>query len=125
MRGKKPLFNLTIKRRWFVAIATGEKREEYRKWQNAQCATAYSRLFHTGVPKDAVAVFRAGYRMDSPALAVVVTGLELRCAKQAKHREWGEEPGVARWVISLGEVLKQGDYLTVKTWMATQGGGLG
>ena len=117
----KPALNLTIKRCWLVMIATGKKREEYRDWRNAQVSRFYSRCFRHGFPQHGVAVFRAGYRMDSPAVAVELTGMTLRgAARKALHPEWGEPRKPAHFVLSLGKVLKIGDYITVKAWLGSR-----
>lgn len=111
------VLNLTIRRRWFVMIASGEKREEYRAWDNAQVARLWKRAVCNGMPCGAVVVLRAGYCMDSPALAVRLLAMDFRGKGEARHREWGE-PLTSHFVLQLGTVLKQGDYSTVKDWCA-------
>ena len=110
----KPFLNLTIKRQWYVEIATGRKREEYR-W-NEQAFRAY----REGCRPGSVAIFRVGYRMDSSALAVEVVNVTVRNeSDEPRHRDWGEYKA-PRVVLHLGAVLKQGDYATVKRWVETQ-----
>ena len=113
----KPLLNLTIRRRWFDMIASGEKSEEYRAASNRQVANAYCRAINGDGP-DCVTlmILRAGYRMDSPALAVEVVGMDMRGAHEVRHPEWGERRGEARFVISLGIVRVCGNYAQVKYW---------
>ena len=61
-----------------------------------------------------VAIFRAGYRMDSRAAAVEIDGFEIRSG--ALHPEWGETAGVGQLhiVIELGAVVARGTYADVK-----------
>ena len=112
----KPILNLTIRRKWLDMIASGEKREEYRRANNAQVANVWHRWFN-GLPDDTVAVLRAGYTMRSPAVVVEVAGMALRGARVVRHPEWGEERGVARFVLELGRVLYVGEYADVRAWM--------
>ena len=114
----KPLLNLTIERSWLDMIASGEKREEYRSMRNRQVARVWSRAIDRGrLPPDALAIFRAGYSMRSPALAVEVAGMDLRGAKEIKHPEWGETRGELRFVIALGTVRVASSYADVKAWI--------
>ena len=62
-------------------------------------------------------MLRAGYTMQSPAVVVEVAGVMIRGAREVKHPEWGEERGVARFVIRLGHVLHVGEYARVRAWM--------
>lgn len=115
-----PILNLTIRRKWLDMIASGEKREEYRRADNAQVACAWARWFN-GVPLDRVVVLRAGYTMRSLAVVVEFAGMTLRGARNVLHPEWGEERGVARFVLELGRVLYAGEYADVRAWMEAQG----
>lgn len=110
--------NLTIRRKWLDMIASGEKREEYRHANNALVLNVWRRRFNDW-PDDAVAVLRAGYTMQSPALAVEVVGMAIRGAREVRHPEWGEgeQRDVLRFVLSLGDVLARGDYAAVRAWM--------
>lgn len=112
----KPILNLTIRRKWLDMIASGEKREEYRYANNAQVLNVWRRRFNDW-PDDAVVVLRAGYTMQSTAVVVEVAGMTLRGALDVQHPEWGEERGVARFVIKLGRVLHVGEYARVRAWM--------
>ena len=111
------LLNLTISRRWFDMIASGEKREEYRSADNRQVKRAYLWAFNNCYWSElrTVAVFRNGYRMDSPALAVRMFGMTIRSGAQAEHPEWGEPTGRgAHFVIMFDRVIAQGTYAEVK-----------
>lgn len=115
----KPILNLTIRRKWLDMIASGEKREEYRHANNAQVLRAWRRRFN-GWPDDAVAVLRAGYTMQSAALAVEVVGMTIRGVLEVQHPEWGEERGFARFVLKLGRVPYVGEYADARAWMEAQ-----
>lgn len=110
------ILNLTIRRKWLDMIASGEKREEYRRANNAQVVRAWSRWLNSW-PDDAVAVLRAGYTMRAPAVVVEVVTMTIRGARDVGHPEWGEELGVARFVLKLGRVLYTGEYADVRAWM--------
>ena len=116
----KPVLNLTIRRKWLDMIASGEKREEYRRTDNAQVVRAWSRWLNSW-PDDAVAVLRAGYTMRAPAVVVEVVAMTIRGARDAARPDWGEERGVARFVLKLGRVLRAGEYADVRAWMEAQG----
>lgn len=116
----KPILNLTIRRKWLDMIASGEKREEYRRADNRQVARAYARAMRHGVPLDPVVVLRAGYTMQSPALVVELADMTPRGAREVLHPEWGEERGVPRFVIELGRVLYAGEYSRARAWMEGQ-----
>lgn len=115
----KPILSLTIRRKWLDMIANGEKREEYRRVDNAQVANVWRRWIISLRPS-AVAVLRAGYTMSSPAVVVELAGMTLRGARDVRHPEWGEERGVARFVIELGRVLYAGEYGQARAWMEGQ-----
>ncbi len=102
------LLNLTIKRRWFDMIASGEKREEYRGEDNRQVKNAWERV------ADVEMILRNGYRLDSPALLVHVYGIVLRDGNDFIHPEWGEPTDRPHFAIMLGDVLMRGTYAEVK-----------
>ncbi len=107
------LLNMTITRRWFDMIASGEKREEYRSADNAQVNTAWERIANDE-PVAYTMVLRNGYSMDSPALAVRVYGIMLRNGNDSIHPEWGEPTDSTHFAIMLGDVLVRGTYAEVK-----------
>ena len=110
------ILNLTIKRRWFDMIASGEKREEYRSADNRQVAGTYKRLFNYRWPSVVCTmILRNGYRMDSPALAVRMFGMTIRSGEQAEHPEWGEPTGSgSHFVIMFDRIISRGTYAEVK-----------
>ena len=89
------VLHLTLKRRWFDMIASGEKREEYREikpyWTR--------RLAALGVEYSTVQ-FRNGYRADSPKVTVKIEGIFVGIGR----KEWGASEGRV-YIIRLGEVV--------------------
>lgn len=46
-----------------------------------------------------------------------IYGAADRGAREVLHPAWGEERGVARFVLKLGRVLHVGEYADVRAWM--------
>lgn len=97
------ILRLTLKKKWFDMIVSGEKKEEYREikpyWQK--------RLFHPFYPQilqfreyDAVE-FRNGYRKDSGKVLFKCQGIDANVGKT----EWGAPAGTTVFIIKLGEKL--------------------
>lgn len=110
------LLNLTIKRRWFDMIASGEKREEYRSTDNRNVASAYKRLSNYEWPfVSYMIILRNGYRMDSRALAIRLLDMTIRSGAQARHTEWGEPTDRgAHFVIMFDRIIARGTYAEIK-----------
>ncbi len=114
----KIMLNLPIKRQWLDMIERGEKREEYREFSNTQAVGAYNIAMRSPHGEwslsDPVAIYRAGYRMDSRAVAVKIDGFEIRSG--ARRPEWGEiaNANLIHIVIALGAVVARGTYADVK-----------
>lgn len=86
------VLHLTLKKKWFDMIASGEKREEYRELKP---------YWHKRLNKQYDAIrFRNGYSKNSPAMLVelreVWTGLGIV--------EWGA-PYKAVYILKLGRIL--------------------
>ncbi len=95
------ILHLTLKKKWFDMIASGEKKEEYREdsdhWRKRfllRGVVPDTRLFH-------FVKFRNGYRPDSPTVTVEWLGLDVREGMP----EWGAEPGKEYFVIKLGNII--------------------
>ena len=86
---------LTLKKKWFDMIASGEKREEYReqgKWIDSR----------VNANKDYnVVEFANGYGPDVPCCVVEYLGYDWATG----NPEWGAIPGKLYKVIYLGRVL--------------------
>ena len=132
--GVKPELNLTIKREWLDAILYRGKREEYRSADNRQCLRLWRECESTSVRhfplRPIVAIFRAGYSMDSRAAAVLVNyiaqreGFRSRWCDGAIHlkppcEHWGEPREEPHFALGLQRVLTVGSYSFIRDWVAT------
>jgi len=89
------VLRLTLKRRWFDMIASGEKREEFReqgKWIDSRV--------NANKEYDVVE-FKNGYGPNVPTCVVEYRGYDWATGNPA----WGAEPGKRYKVIYLGRVL--------------------
>ena len=115
----KPILNLTIKRKWLDMIVSGEKREEYRAPSCPQLRTTGLYKQMSCARNELRALYRAGYRMDSPAALVEVVAVISPLPKTTPiHPEWGE-PELPHWTIVLGAVLETGTYAEIKARLET------
>ena len=132
--GIKPEINLTIKREWLDAILYRGKREEYRSADNRQCLRLWREcesVHPAHFPlRPIVAIFRAGYSMDSRAAAVLVNSIAQRKGFWSKrcdgavHRvppceHWGEPREEPHLALGLQRVLTVGSYSFIRDWVAT------
>lgn len=92
--------HLTLKKKWFDMIASGEKTEEYREpkdyWMRR--LQRNSSLWFITIKFDCV-TFRNGYSKNADT--VTLRHLETICG--CGRPEWGAEPGKEYFVIKLGE----------------------
>lgn len=109
------ILHLTLKKKWFDMIASGEKKEEYREvkpywekrlgtkgWINAgtpSCSETYH--FH----KWDIVRFRNGYAKDAPTMDVEFRHI----TKCIGFPKWGAVGGVEYFTIQLGKVLSVSD----------------
>lgn len=87
---------LTLKKRWFDLILSGEKTEEYREikpyWQKRLTDKSYDRV-----------VFRNGYAANAPQFAI-----ELKSITQGVGRiEWGAEKDKICFILKLGAIINK------------------
>ena len=87
--------HLTLKKKWFDLIASGEKREGYREikpYWNKRLTKSYDNI-----------QFRNGYAKDSPVVIVelkeIWTGLGIV--------EWGAPEAERVYILRLGEILSR------------------
>jgi hypothetical protein len=96
------VLHLTLKKKWFDMIASGEKKEEYRDykeyWRRRLLirgeAVDDMRLFH-------IVEFRNGYQKNAPKMRLKCLDIYPGEGKP----EWGATPGEFYFVIKLGERL--------------------
>lgn len=111
------VLHLTLKKKWFDMIASGEKKEEYREIKpywikrllyssfmlNAPIAdrvliNGYE--WHQPLPIDVI-IFKNGYSGGAPIMSIECKGIEVREGRT----EWGAEPNKKYFVIKLGQKL--------------------
>lgn len=118
--------HLTIKKKWFDMISSGEKKEEYREikmfWaarllhgfskrelslslndlKTAYKTTAGETLLDA-VKKDFDTIkFTNGYSKNSPSITLECLGISINFG----YVNWGAENGKEYFVIKLGKILK-------------------
>ncbi len=103
-KGKyEKILHLTLTRKWFDMILSGEKKEEYRD-QKRYWAT---RLIESGkcpyyTFKDFDCIlFRNGYAKDAPEMYVEFKGTTM----DRGRKDWGAVEGEHYYVIKLGKVI--------------------
>jgi hypothetical protein len=90
------VLHLTLKKKWFDMIASGEKKQEYREIKPYWI----TRLANPEVPEFDYVLFTNGYRKDSPKLLVECVEIAIGNGK----KEWGAESDKEYFVIVLGDI---------------------
>ena len=88
--------HLTLKKKWFDMILSGEKTEEYRDIK------PYYNLRLIGREYDSV-VFRNGYASNAPQFTIELKNITPSTGKP----EWGAEEGKVYFVLSLGKIINR------------------
>lgn len=87
------VLHLTLKKKWFDMIASGEKKEEYReikKYWNARLNKEYD-----------VVEFRNGYAKDSPRIRFELLSVLIGHGR----KEWGADPYERYYILKLGNIV--------------------
>jgi len=105
------ILHLTLKKKFFDMIASGEKKEEYRLnkpyWRNRLIIDGtHPSIFHE---YDRI-IFKNGYSKDCPQMEVEVKHLLLTFGKP----EWGGDANNIQFVFRLGKILSIKNYNHVK-----------
>ncbi len=102
------VLHLTLKKKWFDMILSGEKKEEYRQdkkyWKNRFVKEGY---WHSQTCKDFdVIVFKNGYAKDAPEMEVECLGMSLEDLTEMKEG-WFDIPvyGMRVFIIKLGKII--------------------
>lgn len=114
------ILHLTLKKKWFDMIASGEKLEEYREvktywWKRlVQCGECYAFLSDDLLPPDKWKMimaktfdaiqFKNGYSKNAPSMLVEFKGIEIGKAKP----EWSDNWQGDVFIIKLGKILNNG-----------------
>ena len=88
------ILHLTLKKKWFDMIASGEKKEEYRE------VKPYWNKRLDGKEFDAIK-FRNGYAKDSPEMLVELKYIIVDIGVI----EWGAPYRVPVYILRLGKIL--------------------
>ncbi len=96
----KRILHLTLKKKWFDQIASGEKKEEYRDikpyWESRFLGKEYDEIY-----------FKNGYRKDSPFMRVEWLGCKKGWAPLAGLRmDTFPFAGPKSYIIKLGRILE-------------------
>lgn len=100
----KQILHLTLKKKWFDMILSGEKKEEYRDikpfWNKmiSHHIKIKGKYYH---PTDVVICFSHVYTANRNQFMIECKGLAVREGKES----WGAEPGKQYYVLILGEIL--------------------
>lgn len=101
------ILHLTLKKRWFAMIASGEKTEEYRLnkeyWRKRLIVEGtHPPIF---LEFDRI-IFKNGYSKGCPEMEVEVKNLLLRFGKE----KWGGDPNNIQFVFCLGKIISITNY---------------
>jgi hypothetical protein len=107
------ILHLTLTKKWFDRISSGEKLEEYREPKEYWAKRLWVRDPHFGLDggyyrEFDIVRFKNGYAKDAPTMDVECKGIEFGGGK----REWGAEMYHNYFVIKLGKVLSISNYQT-------------
>lgn len=89
---EKRILHLVLKKRWFLALDRGKKKEEYREikdyWEKRLDNKKYD-----------IVIFYLGYRKDRPRMCFHIKSIKKGYGKE----EWGAEFGKYYYIIRLGK----------------------
>lgn len=95
------ILHLTLQKKWFDMIASGEKKEEYREMKNFWEV----RLYGNGCKGSPIAFdtvrFKNGYAKKAPIIELEWHGTKVDTGLKV----WGAEPYILYFVIVLGKII--------------------
>jgi len=98
------VLRLTLKKKWFDMILSGEKKEEYREikpyWETRLEEAPLAPFLHRFKKFDAVE-FTNGYGNDKPKILIECCKIDLDYGRP----EWGAKPNKPYYVIYLGDII--------------------
>ena len=86
------ILHLTLKKKWFDMILSGEKKEEYREIKEYWNARLYGKNFNA-------VIFKNGYSKNSRSVCFEVVKITIKTGNPT----WGAPEKERVWVISLGD----------------------
>jgi len=95
----KKILHLTLKKKWFDMIKSGQKKEEYREIKDHWIKRLHFDAQDTK-PFDLI-VFRNGYRPDSPSIVVELKSIRVGKPKTNWVDLWQDKDV---YILELGEV---------------------
>jgi len=98
---KMKILHLTLKKKWFDMIASGEKKEEYREIKPYWIKRMHFDIWNTK-PFDYIE-FKNGYGKNAPKIRLECNKIEIGKAKP----EWSDNCKGDVFIIKLGEILNQ------------------
>lgn len=93
--------HLTLKKKWFDMIASGEKKEEYREIKPYWIKRLFADEWIISSHYFKRIVFRNGYAKDAPTITVECKGIFKGSAKP----EWSDNWQGEVFIIKLGKIL--------------------
>lgn len=88
------ILHLTLKKKWYDMIASGDKKEEYREmkpyWHKRLLNKDYDYI-----------IFKNGYSKEAPSMKAEFLGLQSGLGIE----KWGAELGQRTYIIKLGKVV--------------------
>jgi len=107
---KQKILHLTLKRKWFDLIASGEKKEEYRELKTywIKRLSKYGFLVPANVKERDTFIqfdiiqFRIGYSKTAPMMQVECKGIDIG----EGNPDWGAKPNEEYFIIKLGKILR-------------------
>jgi len=101
------VLHLTLKKKWFDLIASGEKKEEYREikyyWEaRFKYHCNYQDMLHEYLHDYTHILFKNGYSKTAPTMLIEFLSTDIKEGKE----EWGAEKGERYFVLELGEIIQ-------------------
>ena len=106
------VLKMTLKKKWFDMILSGEKTEEYREikqyWKTRLvervCTDEEKGIYNDMCREDFTHVeFKNGYQKDAPTMLMELVGIKVGQGVE----KWGAEKGVNYFCIFLGRIVEK------------------
>ncbi len=94
--------HLTLKKKWFDMILSGEKTEEYRELKDYWKIRLINQYPHYDIKEFDLIKFTNGYAKNAPTMLVECNGIEIGKAKP----EWSDNWHGDVFVIKLGNIIE-------------------